>query len=127
MEEQTALAALAVALGAAVLFWLVRLSQKLDQLQAPQGNFSERRQNGAEVSERQEESFWKWFRTSSVACVVVRRQMLIRVNPSAEVMLGRAENELVNQLATVFMTEPSAAYAQEVGFEPPPLLKGNTT
>ena len=67
MEEQTALAALAVALGAAVLFWLVRLSQKLDQLQAPQGKFSERRQNGAEVSERQEESFWKWFRTSSVA------------------------------------------------------------
>ena len=119
MEEQTALAALAVALGAAVLFWLVRLSQKLDQLQAPQGNFSERRQNAAEVSERQEESFWKWFRTSSVACVVVRRQMLIRVNPSAEVMLGRAENELVNQLATVFMTESSAAYAQEVGFEPP--------
>ena len=57
MEEQTALAALAVALGAAVLFWLVRLSQKLDQLQAPQGNFSERRQNAAEVSERQEESF----------------------------------------------------------------------
>ncbi len=119
MEEQFVLATLAGALGVAVLFWLVRLSQKLDQLQVSQGNYTERRQNTAEVSERQEESFWKWFMTSTVACVVVRRQVLIRVNPSAEVLLGRPENELVNQRATVFMTQPSAAYAQEIGYEPP--------
>ncbi|MGB2331371.1 MAG: histidine kinase dimerization/phospho-acceptor domain-containing protein, partial [Pseudomonadales bacterium] len=119
MEEQVFLAVLAVMLASALLFWLVRLGQKLDRLQALQGNVVERRQSISEVSERQEESFWKWFRTSTVACVVVRRQVMIRVNPSAEALLGRPETELVNQLASNFMTEASAAFAKELGFEPP--------
>ncbi|MCH1557204.1 MAG: response regulator [Pseudomonadales bacterium] len=118
MELQSVLAVLAVMLIGAVLVGLIRLNKRLGQLQGSDETPPERRQKVVSVSERGEESFWKWFRTSTVACVVVRRQVLIRLNPSAEELLGRPESELVDRPATTFMTRASAAYAQEVGIEP---------
>ena len=67
---------------------------------------------------RQDESFWRWFRTSAVASVVVRHQVVLSINPACEKLLGRSEAEVKDRPATTFMLPSSAAMARRVGIEP---------
>ncbi|MDA7590948.1 ATP-binding protein [Pseudomonadales bacterium] len=50
--------------------------------------------------------------------MVVRRQVILSVNPAAEQLLGRSLSDLKDRPASAFMTQSSAAFAQKVGIEP---------
>ncbi|MBT5010228.1 MAG: response regulator, partial [Gammaproteobacteria bacterium] len=72
----------------------------------------------ASKAELGDDSFWKWFQSSKVASIVVRRQVILSVNPAAEQLLGRSLSDLKDRPASAFMTQSSAAFAQKVGIEP---------
>lgn len=46
-----------------------------------------------------DDSFWKWFQTSKVAAIVVRRQVILSVNSAAEQLLSRRPIDLKDRPA----------------------------
>lgn len=107
----------------ALLLGLYRMSRRIDQKIAealqqtpkPQGVPTAVPTSSEEAGD---DSFWKWFQSSKVASIVVRRQVILSVNPAAEQLLGRSAIDLKDRPASAFMTQTSAAYAQKVGIEP---------
>ena len=65
-----------------------------------------------------DDSFWNWFRTSKVAAIVIRRQVILSVNPAAERLIGRALIDMKDRPASAFMSKTSAALLQNLGIEP---------
>ena len=104
---------------------LYRMSRRIDQKIArgprnkrtskPSGPGADRR---ADAFRRiaGDDSFWKWFQSSKVASIVVRRQVILSVNPAAEQLLGRSASDLKDRPASAFMTQSSAAFCAEGGY-----------
>jgi PAS domain S-box-containing protein len=96
-----------------------RIDQKIDQAIA-QSTSNPLVPGGATASSEElgDDSFWKWFQSSKVASIVVRRQVILSVNPAAEQLLGRSLSDLKDRPASAFMTQSSAAFSEKVGIEP---------
>ena len=104
----------------ALLLGLYRMSRRIDQkiAQALEQKPTNQVIPAASKAELGDDSFWKWFQSSKVASIVVRRQVILSVNPAAEQLLGRSLSDLKDRPASAFMTQSSAAFAQKVGIEP---------
>ncbi len=104
----------------ALLLGLYRMSRRIDQkiAQALEQKPTNQVIPAASKTELGDDSFWKWFQSSKVASIVVRRQVILSVNPAAEQLLGRSLSDLKDRPASAFMTQSSAAFAQKVGIEP---------
>ena len=104
----------------ALLLGLYRMSRRVDQkiAQALEQKPTNQVIPAASKAELGDDSFWKWFQSSKVASIVVRRQVILSVNPAAEQLLGRSLSDLKDRPASAFMTQSSAAFAQKVGIEP---------
>ena len=104
----------------ALLLGLYRMSRRIDQkiAQALEQKPTNQVIPDASKAELGDDSFWKWFQSSKVASIVVRRQVILSVNPAAEQLLGRSLSDLKDRPASAFMTQSSAAFAQKVGIEP---------
>ncbi|MBT7885893.1 MAG: PAS domain S-box protein, partial [Gammaproteobacteria bacterium] len=104
----------------ALLLGLYRMSRRIDQkiAQALEQKPTNQVIPAASKAELGDDSFWKWFQSSKVASIVVRRQVILSVNPAAEQLLGRSLSDLKDRPAMAFMTQSSAAFAQKVGIEP---------
>ena len=104
----------------ALLLGLYRMSRRIDQkiAQALEQKPTSQVIPAASKAELSDDSFWKWFQSSKVASIVVRRQVILSVNPAAEQLLGRSLSDLKDRPASAFMTQSSAAFAQKVGIEP---------
>ena len=107
----------------ALLLVLYRMSRRIDQKIAQVLEQTSTQQTASPATpapseELGDDSFWKWFQSSKVASVVVRRQVILSVNPAAEQLLDRSLLELKDRPASTFMTQASAAYTQKVGIEP---------
>ena len=104
----------------ALLLGLYRMSRRIDQkiAQALEQKPTNQVIPAASKTELGDDSFWKWFQSSKVASIVVRRQVILSVNPAAEQLLGRSLSDLKDRPASAFMTQSSAAFAKKVGIEP---------
>ncbi|MDC3357365.1 ATP-binding protein [Pseudomonadales bacterium] len=104
----------------ALLLGLYRMSRRIDQkiAQALEQKPTNQVIPAASKAELGDDSFWKWFQSSKVASIVVRRQVILSVNPAAEQLLGRSLSDLKDRPASAFMTQSSATFAQKVGIEP---------
>ena len=107
----------------ALLLVLYRMSRRIDQKIAQVLEQTSTQQTASPATPAPSEelggdSFWKWFQSSKVASIVVRRQVILSVNPAAEQLLGRSLSDLKDRPASAFMTQSSAAFAQKVGIEP---------
>ena len=100
----------------ALLLGLYRMSRRIDQkiAQALEQKPTNQVIPAASKAELGDDSFWKWFQSSKVASIVVRRQVILSVNPAAEQLLGRSLSDLKDRPASAFMTQSSAAFAQKV-------------
>ena len=107
----------------ALLLVLYRMSRRIDQKIAQVLEQTSTQQTASPATpapseELGDDSFWKWFQSSKVASIVVRRQVILSVNPAAEQLLGRSLSDLKDRPASAFMTQSSAAFSEKVGIEP---------
>ena len=119
MDAQWVLVMCVIALSIGLYRMSRRIDQKIDQAIA-QSTSNPLVPGGATAPSEElgDDSFWKWFQSSKVASIVVRRQVILSVNPAAEQLLGRSLSDLKDRPASAFMTQSSAAFTEKVGIEP---------
>ena len=119
MDAQWVLVMCVIALSIGLYRMSRRIDQKIDQAIA-QSTSNPLVPGGATAPSEElgDDSFWKWFQSSKVASIVVRRQVILSVNPAAEQLLGRSLSDLKDRPASAFMTQSSAAFSEKVGIEP---------
>ena len=101
MDAQWVLVMCVIALSIGLYRMSRRIDQKIDQAIA-QSTSNPLVPGGATAPSEElgDDSFWKWFQSSKVASIVVRRQVILSVNPAAEQLLGRSLSDLKDRPAS---------------------------